>query len=228
MSTRSAGRQWPALAGERLQRFLQEGFDFAFVLDDDARVVECVQAEATRRPALQALVGRVLADGVSVESRPKVPELLASDCLRLPQGYRWRHVNLVVDGEDDGLPVLLKLVLLGGGVAGDDAAPPLRVVIGRDLSHLREMQRRFVRVSQEFELAATSMPRVEVGSEFGLQRLVGHKPLDHIVSEAVSFLERSCITLALARSQGDHRAAALLLGLALDDFNARYESAVRG
>lgn len=222
MNPTAVPRPWPALAGAALLRLVQEGFDFALLLDDEDRIVERVGGAAGHLTALDQLVGRPLEACVGPESRAKVPGLLAADCLGLPQGYRWRHLNLLV-GEDDGLPVLLKLVVLGR----EDGGAPMRVLVGRDLSSLRDIQRRFVDVSREFESVVSSLAQAGPVTEAGLLQQAGRKPLNRIVGEAVGYLERSCLALALARSGGDRRAAALLLGLGLDDFNARYELLVR-
>jgi hypothetical protein len=205
-----------------LLRLVQEGFDFALVLDDGDCIAECVGGRSEHLAALERFVGRPLEACVGPESRAKVPGLLAADCLGLPQGYRWRHLNLLL-GDDDGLPVLLKLVVLGR----EDGTAPLRVLVGRDLSPLRDIQQRFVNVSREFEFVVSSLTQSVPVTEAGLLQQVGRKPLNRIVGEAVGYLERSCLALALARSGGDRRAAALLLGLGLDDFNARYELLVR-
>ncbi len=223
MTSTAFPRPWPALAGGALLRLVQEGFDFALVLDDEARVVERVGGSSEHLSMLDQLVGLPLEACVGSESRGKLPGLLAADCLGLPQGYRWRHLNLLV-GEDDGLPALLKLVVLGDKHGG----PPMRVLVGRDLSPLRDIQRRFISVTREFEFVVSSLAQAGPAAEAGLLEQVGRKPLDRIVGEAVGYLERSCLALALARSGGDRRAAALLLGMGLDDFNARYESLVRG
>lgn len=218
---------FPSMGGEQLRRFLREGFDFALVLDDEARVLELIEGQHLRHPRLHRLVGRDLQACVSVESRHKVPELMQADCLALPQGYRWRHINLVLDGSD-GLPVLAKVATFGGtsGAGGNGHAgePVLRVLVARDLSPMREMHQRFVRACAEFDRLSASLARADRALEAEVGRLVGSKPLDGIIRETVGFLERKCIALALTRSHGDRRAAALLLGLGLDDFNERYEA----
>lgn len=225
MNPETDDRSFPPLSGEQLRRFLREGFDFALVLDDDGRVLELIEGQHLRHPQLHHLVGRDLQACVSVESRHKVPELMQADCLALPQGYRWRHINLVLEGAD-GLPVLAKVATFGGTAGGNGRAAesPLRVLVARDLSPMREMHQRFVRACAEFDRLSASLARADRALEAEVGRLVGSKPLDGIIRETVGFLERKCIALALTRSHGDRRAAALLLGLGLDDFNERYEA----
>ncbi len=217
MNTAPADPPFPMLTGAQLRRFLREGFDFALVVDAHGHVLELIEGQSLRHASLHGLVGRELQDCVGVESRHKVPELMAADCLSLPQGYRWRHVNLL-PGTGDGVPVLMKLARFG------DAADALRVLVARDLSPLREMHQRFVRACAEFDHLSSRLARADRALEAEVGRLVGAKPLDGIIRETVGYLERKCIALALTRSHGDRRAAALLLGLGLDDFNERYEA----
>lgn len=218
---------FPPLSGEQLRRFLREGFDFALVLDDDGRVLELIEGQNLRHPLLHRLVGRDLQACVSVESRHKVPELMQADCLSLPQGYRWRHINLVLE-DGDALPVLAKMATFGNadGVRSNSNGHGAftRVLVARDLSPMREMHQRFVRACAEFDRLSASLARADRALEAEVGRLVGSKPLDGIIRETVGFLERKCIALALTRSHGDRRAAALLLGLGLEDFNDRYEA----
>lgn len=231
MTTGSHPLDFPGLSGDQLRRLLREGFDFALVLGDDGRVLELIEGQSLRHATLHQLVGRDLHACVGAESLHKVPELLEADCLSLPQGYRWRHINLVIDGGDH-LPVLAKMASFGPagqngsrhGNGNGHAAEPLRVLVARDLSPMREMHQRFVRACAEFDRLSATLARSDRALEAEVGRLVGSKPLEGIIRETVGFLERKCIALALTRSHGDHRAAALLLGLGLDDFNERYEA----
>lgn len=212
-------RPFPALPGPTLKTFVREAFDFALVLDADGRILEILEPSGGRALPLSTLQGELLLSRISVESRSKVSELLSSDCLSPSPNYRWRHVNLMLD-EQRSWPVLAKLANFG------DEQQPLRVLIARDLSPIRELQQRFVQVYSDLDRLRHQLDAARADRERSAEavRWVGTKPLDRIIEETVGYLERSCIVTALGRTQGDHRAAALLLGLSLEDFSERFEA----
>lgn len=215
---------FPPAPGATVQRLVQEGFDFALALDAQGHVSGIVQA-AAQRLLVDDLrcVGWPMADAVSVESRPKVAQLLSANCLGGDGEYRWRHINLL---KRDGttLPVLAKYVELG-------TDPDLmRLLLVRDLSAVSEMQQQFVQAFAEIDRLVARMSHAQdkpVFSETGLDARIGVDALDEILGDTLQHVQRHCIALALARTQGNTGAAALMLGLSLEDFRQRYSEAVR-
>jgi Bacterial regulatory protein, Fis family len=215
--------QFPAAPGPTVQRLVQEGFDFALVLDAHGLVTGIVQAAG--RPLLLddlRCVGWPLADGVSAESRPKVGELLSANCLAGDGEYRWRHINLL-RRNGHTLPVLAKYVELGAD------AERMRLLIARDLSAVSEMQQQFAQAFAEVDRMVDRMAHAREQpalTEAALQSRIGIDGLDTILGDTLRHVQRRCIAIALARSQGNTAAAALLLGISLEDYRQRYREAL--
>ncbi|MES2754873.1 MAG: transcriptional regulator PpsR [Pseudomonadota bacterium] len=89
-------------------------------------------------------IGRAWIDTVTVESRPKVEELLA-DARRSGAVARWRQVNHVVTGGD--VPVRYLVMALGDGATANARL----IAIGRDLRGAAVMQQRLLQTQQSLE-----------------------------------------------------------------------------
>ena len=130
----------------RLERLLLAASDWIVLLDAEG----CVTAVRCRDAALgarlhEAWSGRSFIDTVTVESRPKVVQLLSasdSDTVSVP-----RHVNQVLD---DGLelPVQYGATPLP---ADEASAGPRWLLTARDLRDTMNVQRRLVEAQQSME-----------------------------------------------------------------------------
>ncbi|MEQ8660469.1 MAG: PAS domain-containing protein, partial [Gammaproteobacteria bacterium] len=120
---------------------LRVASDVALVLSADGVIEDlAIGGESLELAGSPGWVGRAWDEIVTVESRPKVAELLqdAREC-RPP---RWRHLNHPGTGGED-VPVVYSAVGLAGGGR--------IVAVGRDMRPLAELQQRVVLAQQSME-----------------------------------------------------------------------------
>lgn len=157
------------LDAESTASLLSAATDLAFVLNADG-VIEDLSLGA-QDPTLGAChnwVGRRFADTVTVESRPKVEELLRDAVANKPP--RWRHLNHPSsDGID--IPIVYSAVEIGDGG---------RVVaLGRDIRPLAVLQRRLVDAQHSMERDYLRLRHAETR----------YRMLFHIASEPVLIVD---------------------------------------
>lgn len=162
--------------------------DIALVLDEQGRIRDVSLAgDELADLGAPAWIGRAWEDVVTVESRPKVAEILA-DAARAGQS-RWRQLNHAVAGGPD-VPIRYSAVRL---------ADSGRVVaIGRDLRGIASLQRRLVDAQQAMEREYQRIRSAEMR----------YRLLFHLASEAVLVVEASTHRIVDANP-----AAVKLLGL---------------
>ena len=132
-----------ALDAETAAEVVTAATDLALVLDDAGTIRDLAVGSAELAGELDAAeewVGRSWIDTVALDSRPKVEALLASR--PADAGPRWRHVNQVAP-RGAALPVLCAVAPLGRANR--------RVVFGRDLRPVSQLQQRLVEVQQSME-----------------------------------------------------------------------------
>lgn len=199
----------PSLPSGLARELLKQALDFVLVLDENNEVAHVfLSPDASEHPLGQA-VGRPLRDLLSVESQPKLDSLLSSNSMEEDSEYRWRHVNILVSPEES-LAVLVKYVEV------NDAARPWRALLCRDLTPIGRMQRNLMKAQEELE---SSLQRLHAGAAAGnspWRPQVGVAPLASIRQHWLERLERDCVREALNRCHGDVRAAALLLGIGVE------------
>jgi transcriptional regulator PpsR len=116
--------------------------DLALVLDETGSIRDVgFGSDEIARDLEQAegWVGRPWVDAVALDSRGKVEALLAADVAE--DAPRWRHVNHLTGSAT--LPILCAIAPVGRGGR--------RVVFGRDLRPLSQLQQRLVEVQQSME-----------------------------------------------------------------------------
>lgn len=116
--------------------------DLALVLDEGGVIRDFAVGSAELADELDAAeewIGRPWIDTVALDSRPKVEALLASR--QVETITRWRHVNQVAP-RGGALPVLCAVAPVKAGH---------RVVFGRDLRPVSQLQQRLVEVQQSME-----------------------------------------------------------------------------
>lgn len=121
--------------------------DVALVLDDAGRILD-MTADAQDFPDSAAWVGRDWLDLVTVESRPKVMEMLAS--ARKGAAHPWRQVNHPTANGD--LPVRYTLVPTGQGGS---------IAFGRTMRETSALQQRLLQAQQGLERDYLRMRQVE-------------------------------------------------------------------
>jgi transcriptional regulator PpsR len=115
--------------------------DITVVLNADGSVGDRVNASAEFDPtAFAAWPGKAWADVSTIESRPKIEQMIQEAAMGLPP--RWRQINHQVAGKAD-LPV--RYCVLKAGSRGQFVA------IGRDLRSLAAVQQRLLAAEQSIE-----------------------------------------------------------------------------
>lgn len=130
-----------SIDAEATARLITAAADVALVLDKDGRILDIAfDKEELDLEGAESWLGKAWVDTVTVESRPKVEEILKNAA-----GHgtpSWRQVNHPTDHVDD-VPILY-----AAAEAGDDGK---LVVIGRDLRAVAAMQQRLVDAQQTME-----------------------------------------------------------------------------
>ncbi len=145
----SATRHFAALAGDAAARLAMVSGEIALILDADGRIVD-VSADPREFPEAGSWVGREWLDTVTIESRPKVMEMLAG--MRKGVTQHWRQVNLL-SGEGD-IPVRFVTVSLGAGGQGC-------IAIGRDMRDEAALQQRLLQAQQSLERDYIRLRQIE-------------------------------------------------------------------
>lgn len=110
-----------------------------FVLGiDEGGIVRDIAVNAGDRSFAHQWVGKKWLDTVTVESRPKIEQLLDKSA---PGGDAWRQVNHPHDGED--IPVSYRVI--------NPKAGGWSVAIGRDLRPVSVLQQRLLKTQQSME-----------------------------------------------------------------------------
>jgi transcriptional regulator PpsR len=125
----------------QLAAILSAASDLTMVLTPDGVICDRVMAGSELPPSMFAnWPGRTLSDTVTVESRPKIQQLLHDASVGLPP--RWRQVNHTVPNRQD-MPVSYSA--LRAGPSGHIIA------IGRDMSITAQLQQRLIAAEQAVE-----------------------------------------------------------------------------
>ena len=115
--------------------------DVSLVVDSQGVIVDAAFANADfARDLYHDWIGRLWVDTVTIESRPKIEELIREAAAQAPS--RWRQVNYAaVDGPD--IPVRYSVVRFG---------PDRRLVaVGRDLRAMAVLQQRLAEAQQSMQ-----------------------------------------------------------------------------
>lgn len=130
---RSAQDSLSAIDAEAAARLITAAADVALVLDENGVIRDLAfDSEELDFEAASTWPGKPWIDTVTIESRPKVQELLAGAAAG--GGSAWRQVNHPSGGASD-VPILYAVADMGGGKL---------VAIGRDVRAIAEMQQRLV------------------------------------------------------------------------------------
>ncbi len=119
--------------------------DVAFVLSADGIILDVAVSQGDlANHGFSDWIGDAWIDTVTIESKPKVLEMLAEAAADTP-GPRWRQVNHPAAGGD--VPVRYLMMGLGGAKDRGDRL----IVIGRDMRGAAAMQQRLLRTQQSLE-----------------------------------------------------------------------------
>lgn len=129
-----------ALDARKVARLVASTVDLTFVIDSSGRIQQAVSLDPRlSRAARDHWVGQMWTDTATVESRPKIKELLAEANPETPT--RWREINQVAAGEECPLRF--------SAVKFDDDG--LIVVMGYDLQPVAQLQQKLVNAQRDLE-----------------------------------------------------------------------------
>lgn len=137
-----------ALDGDAAERLAMLAGDIALILDEAGTIVD-MSADPREFPEASEWIGRDWLDTVTVESRPKVMEMLAG--ARKGQTQAWRHVNQL--GGEGEIPVRYALVSIGAGNRS--------IALGRDMRDAAALQQRLLQAQQSLERDYLRLRHVE-------------------------------------------------------------------
>lgn len=202
----------PSLPSGLARELLKQALDFVLVLDEMDTVAHVFLSPDAGEHPLARAVGRPLRELLSIESHPKLDSLLSSNSMEEDSEYRWRHVNLLMSAEES-LAVLAKYVEV------KESSRTWRALLCRDLTPIGRMQKNLMKAQIEME---NSVQRVQASAATGSspwRQQVGVAPLASIRQHWLARLEQECVREALNRCRGDVRAAALLLGVSVEQIH---------
>lgn len=127
-----------ALGAESAARLAMVAGDISLVIDETGKIVDGT-ANPAEFPDFPSWIGRDWLDVVTVESRPKVMEMLAGG--RKGQTQHWRQVNH--SAADGDIPVRYAMVPMEGG--------KLSLALGRDMRDAAALQQRMLQAQQSLE-----------------------------------------------------------------------------
>lgn len=123
-------------------RLLASSNDISLVVDDEGVIRDVGFGDSSDLAGeLGSLVGTDWLDTVTIESRPKIHDLLAVTAETAPS--RWRQVNHGREDADDDIPVLYRVLTR-------DRDGHL-IVVGRDLRPISELQQQLLDVQHSME-----------------------------------------------------------------------------
>lgn len=168
------GRLAPAVAGS----LITAASDIALVLDRDGVILDVsLGTEQLRREGHEAWIGRSWTDVVSVESRPKVLDLI--ECAGNETAIQFRELNHPVDGAAD-VPIRYSAMQVG-----EDGTI---VALGRDLRNLANLQQQLVEAQQAMEREYARLRMAETR----------YRMLFHLTSEPVVIVEAANLRIVEA------------------------------
>lgn len=131
-------QHFKSLTGEVAAKFAMLAGDIALIIDDAGAIID-VTADPVEFPDCNAWIGRSWVDTVTIESRPKIAEMLANADRNVTQ--HWRQVNHIAS--DGSLPVRYAVVSMGAGAGC--------IAFGRDMRDAAGLQQRLLQAQQSLE-----------------------------------------------------------------------------
>jgi len=136
------------LDGDAAERLAMLAGDIALILDEGGAIVDA-SADPRKFPEIGEWIGRNWLDTVTIDSRPKVMEMLAG--ARKGQTQAWRQVNQI--GGEGEIPVRYALISIGAGNRS--------IALGRDMRDAAALQQRLLQAQQTLERDYLRLRHVE-------------------------------------------------------------------
>ncbi|MCX7284803.1 MAG: transcriptional regulator PpsR [Novosphingobium sp.] len=134
----SPERHFDALASGAAAKLAMIAGDIALVIDESGKIVD-LAADPDEFPDADQWLGREWLDTVTIESKPKVMEMLANARKGVTQ--HWRQVNQIT--ADSEVPVRYVVVNIGPGACS--------IAFGRDMRDAAALQQRVLQAQQSLE-----------------------------------------------------------------------------
>lgn len=174
-----------ALAADAAARLVESAGDVALVLDSGGRVVDVTFAgEDWSDHGAASWIGRPWSEIVTIESRPKIAEMI--DAAKAGEPPRWRQVNHPGKGAD--IPVRYRATSIGGGRV---------VAVGRDLREMAAVQQRLLQAQQSLERDYLRLRHAE--SRYRLLFDLGREPVLIVEAETRRIKEANPAANALVK-----------------------------
>ncbi|MEL6876901.1 MAG: transcriptional regulator PpsR [Pseudomonadota bacterium] len=133
-----AAELFDSLDADAAMKLAMVAGDITLVLDDTGTILDAAY-DPDHYPGLDNLTGQNWIDTVTIESRPKIMEMLAA--ARRGEVQHWRQVNHIAG--DGDVPIRYVVVSVNGGEH--------RIAFGRDLREAAKLQQRLLQVQQSLE-----------------------------------------------------------------------------
>ncbi len=173
------------LAADAAARVVESAGDIALVLDRRGRVVDVTfQGEDWSEGGASKWIGRDWAEICTIESRPKIAEMIAAANAGEPA--RWRQVNHPGRGSD--IPVRYRATSIGEGRI---------VAVGRDLRDMALVQQRLLQAQQSLERDYLRLRHAE--SRYRLLFDLGREPVLIVEAETRRIKEANPAATALVK-----------------------------
>lgn len=143
-----AAELFDALDADAAMKLAMAAGDVTLVLDETGLIVDTA-FDPSEFPGFEGWEGTNWIETVTVESRPKVMEMLAA--ARRGEVQHWRQVNHPT--RDGDVPIRYAVLSVNGGSH--------RIAIGRDLREASKMQQRLLQVQQSLERDYMRMRQLE-------------------------------------------------------------------
>lgn len=184
--------------------------DVSLVLDPGGQILDAT-ANPDDFPDFRDWIGRDWLDTVTVESRPKVMEMLAG--ARRGQTQHWRQVNHPTSAGD--VPVRYALVSIGqgaeGGGPGGNGTRAGAIAFGRDMRDAAALQQRMIQAQQSLERDYLRLRHVE--ARYRLLFDVSAEPVLVVEAEGTRIREANPAAHALLRAKPGSLAGTRLAAL---------------
>lgn len=171
---KSAKRLVGALDPEVTCRIVEAGSDIALIVDAKGVVKDLAHNEKINDSVTRAWIGTRWVDTVTVESRPKIAQLLNAETTGEP--VRWRQVNHPVPAGDD-LPVRYKSFAIASGSR--------ILAIGHELASVAKTQQRLIEAQVAVEREYSRVRGAETR----------YRALFHLSKEAILVVDGTSLRL---------------------------------
>lgn len=143
-----AAELFDSLDADAAMKLAMVAGDITLVLDDTGTILDTAY-DPDLFPCIDNLTGQNWIDTVTIESRPKVMEMLAA--ARRGEVQHWRQVNHIAEESD--VPIRYVVISVNGGEH--------RIAFGRDLREAAHLQQRLLQVQQSLERDYLSLRQLE-------------------------------------------------------------------